>query len=145
MNTFLKMVVAALVLSATTAIAAPPVTPEQKAVKDAEVRLSEARKAEALEKERKRAEARADWNSKSLAEAWAIRGQSALDSAQWAGGRALQYTAKADAAVGYYGVVVPSAYVASTAASVASSAQSYADGAFDNTPKQVAVKVEPKK
>lgn len=134
------------ILAASSFAAEPkPRIPEQSAVKEAEAKLAEAKKAEALRKERLRAEAKADWNSKTLGEAWAIRGQSVVDATQFAGGRAVQYVAKADATIGHYGVVVPATYVATTIDALAKGSGAYADNAWNNEPeqKEVALKAGP--
>lgn len=145
MNTFLKLVaLLALILSAAQFVHAADTvrSPEEQAVIDAEAKAVAARKAVEEKKAIEAARKKADWNSKSFTEAWGIRGQAVLDSAQWTGGRAVQYVAKADATIGHYGFVVPSAYVATSVDALAKGAKAYADGAFDNAPKtEVAIRV----
>ncbi len=145
MNVLKLIALAIAILSASFAYADQVRSPEEQAVIDAEAKAVATRKALEEKKAIEAARKKADWNSKSLGEAWAIRGQSVVDATQWTAGRATQYVAKADATIGHYGFVVPTTYLSTTAAALESGAKTYADEAFNNAPKTVAVKAPEQK
>jgi hypothetical protein len=140
MNILKTALIAGLFCVSLPCLAADPLTPTQeKAAKlEAEAKAAqiEVAQEQALEKARRKAE----WASKTWSEAMAIRGQACVDYSQWGVGRAAEYSSYADGKVVEYVIVLPGQFIQGCFTTTEAGAKDLADGAFNNAPKQVAVK-----
>lgn len=140
MNKITMLVIALILGLVSTAVFATEPTPAEKRVAELEAQTNAARVAALQEKEMARAQAKAEWASKSFGEAMRIRGQNCIDASQYVGGQVSRGICNAD---GYVAgaIAYPSAYVMATAFSGAEVSKSYANNAWNNEETQVALKV----
>ena len=157
MNTFLKyaLLMVFVLGFGNFVVKAEELSPvEQKAVQ-AEAEYKAALEARDREEAMKVAAKKAEWNRKTWGEAMSYRAQVAVDYTQVAAGRTVEYAAYADGKAWEYAIVLPGQVAGDAVAYVAggittglhrleAGSKSLADTAFDNEPKQVAVKPEQK-